>query len=237
MQSIYKYISLSSFLLCLAVLTTQSQENKVEKTQEKKKESTLPKVKLLNGFTVQVDVASLLTTALIHGDSYSMEAGVQFDLKKKYYPIVELGFAGADKISNENVGFKTNGLFGRVGVDINLIKPKKDSKPTNNLFLLGARLGMTNFAYDITNVKITDNYWGGTESPDYMNQKSTKVWFEIVAGVRVEVYKNVYMGWTVRNKNLLGQDAAGKVFPWYIPGFGINTSNNWGVNYTVGYHF
>jgi len=230
MQSIYKFTI--SILFCLTVFTVQAQVAEKKKTEVK-----LPEVKLLNGFTVQVDVASVASSALNSGDSYSMEGGVQIDLKKKYYPIVELGIAGANKLSVDNIGFKTNGLFGRLGIDINLIKPKKDSKPTTNLFLAGVRLGMTNFGYDLTNVTITDNYWGGTETINYTNQRSTKVWFEIVAGVRVEVFKNIFMGWTVRNKNLIGEDKPGKVFPWYIPGFGQNTGSNWGINYTVGYHF
>lgn len=232
MQSIYNYIKISSLLLCLGVFTVQAQKKTIEKPKE-----TTPKVKFFNGLTVQVDAASLLTTALIHGDSYSMEGGVQFNLMKKYYPIIELGFAGANKISNDNVGFKTNAPFGRIGLDINLLKPKKDAKPTNNLFLAGVRLGMSSFGFDVTNLTLTDEYWSGSQILNYNNQKSTKIWYEIVVGMKVEVIKNVYMGWNVRSKGLFKEDTAGNVFPWYIPGYGINTSSNWTANYIIGYQF
>lgn len=241
MQSIYKYII--SLLVCLALHPVQAQEKngpapeKQVQEQKKKEEPKVPEVKLFNGFTVQVDVASLATTALKLGDSYSMEGGIQFDLKKKYYPVFELGVAGADKFSTANAEFKTNGLFGRIGIDMNMVKKKKDSKPTSNLFLAGVRIGMSHFAYDITNLQITNEYWGGTETINYANQISTKVWFEVVAGVRVEIIKNIFMGWTVRDKNLLGTDVSGEVFPAYIPGYGLNTSNLWSINYTIGYHF
>jgi hypothetical protein len=196
------------------------------------------RVPLYNGFMVQADIASLVTSSLSKGVTYSYEAGIQVDLKHKYFPIVELGMSGADKTTANNIGFTTNAPFGRIGIDLNLLKRKKDSKPTNNLFLAGIRLGMTNFKYKITNVIITNDYWGGAETVDYSNiPASTKIWWEIVAGVRVEVVKNVYMGWTVRTKNLLTQDVEGQVAPWYIPGFGINASGNWGLNYTIGYHF
>lgn len=228
MQNIFKYIS--SLLFCLVVFSVQAQVKKVEKIKE-------PEVPMYNGFTVQVDAASLVTSALKLGEFYSMEGGIQVNLKKKYFPVFELGMGGIDKLSNDNVEFKTNGLFGRVGIDMNLIKKKKDSKPTSNLFLVGVRLGMSHFAYNITNIQITDNYWGGTESTDYTNQLSTKLWFEVVAGVHVEIIKNVFMGWTVRNKNLLGSDVPGKVFPYYIPGYGLNNTNNWAINYTLGYKF
>ena len=248
MQSIYKYII--SLLVCLAMYPVHAQEKNVpapEKQgqeqkkqgpeQKKKEEPKEPEVRFFNGFTVQVDVASLATTALKLGDSYSMEGGIQFDLKKKYYPVFELGVAGANKFSTANAEFKTNGLFGRFGIDMNMMKKKKDSKPTSNLFLAGVRIGMSHFAYDVTNLQITDGYWGGTETVDYKNQVSTKVWYEIVAGVRVEIIKNIFMGWTVRDKNLLGTDVSGEVFPAYIPGYGLNTSNIWSINYTIGYHF
>ena len=229
MRNIYKYTKyISSLLFCLAVFSAQAQ---------KKKETKLPEVNWWNGFTKQTDLASLVSSAFNKGETYSMEGALQMDLKHKYYPIVELGFAGANKLTTDNVGFKTNGLFGRIGFDFNLGKQKKDEKPSKNLFLLGLRFGMSNFAYNITNVTITDDYWGGSKPVLYDNQLATKTWYELVAGVQVEVVKNVYMGWSVRNKSLFGQDPTGDVFPWYIPGYGINVSGNWGFNYTLGYKF
>jgi len=72
---------------------------------------------------------------------------------------------------------------------------------------------------------------------NYSNQSTTRIWYEVVAGVRVEIIKNIFMGWTVRNSHLIGQDAEGDVAPWYIPGYGKNISSNWSINYTLGYHF
>ena len=166
-----------------------------------------------------------------------MEGGVQFDIKGKFFPVFEIGYAGADKLSNNDVMYFSNALFERIGIDFNLSKPKKDALPTNNLILGGVRLGMSNFDYNISNIKITDNYWGGTESPDYSMNTTSKLWFEIVFSVKVEVFKNAYMGWTVRNKNLLGTEIPNEVFPWFIPGYGINKSTSWGFNYMIGYRF
>lgn len=195
------------------------------------------KEKLLKGIFVQVDAASILSSAFVKNSTYSMEGGVQFDLKRKYFPVIEIGYAGADKLSNNDVMYFSNVLFERIGIDFNLSKPKKDALPTNNLILGGVRLGMSNFDYNISNIKITDNYWGGTESPDYSMNTTSKLWFEIVFSVKVEVFKNAYMGWTVRNKNLLGTEIPNEVFPWFIPGYGINKSTSWGFNYMIGYRF
>jgi hypothetical protein len=230
MRRIFVYIS--SILLCL-LLTTVSAQKKKNKPIVVPPDSTV----WLNGFTVQADVGSLITSTLMSGDSYSSEAAIQMDLKHRIFPTFELGVAGANKLTPDNIGFKTNGTFERLGVDFNLRKRKIDSKPTNNLFIAGLRIGMSHFNYNVTNVQVTNDYWGGSVPLNYMNQTSSKIWYEIVVGVQVEVLKNVFMGWTIRNKNLISQDIPGVIAPWYIPGFGQNNGSNWGFNYTLGYHF
>lgn len=223
-------VFISSFLLCLIVSTTIAQ---------KKKQIIVPpdSTKLLNGFAIHIDVAPLVTSSLINNSTYSTEGGIQMDLRHRIFPTFEMGMAGANKLTPDNVGYKTNGVFERIGVDFNLQKKKKDTKPTNNLFLAGIRIGMSNFKYNVTNLNITDAYWGGTEPVNYLNQPASKIWYEIVAGVQVEVFRNFYMGWTVRDKNLISTDVPGEVAPWYIPGFGLNNGTSWEFNYTVGYHF
>jgi len=228
MRRIFVYIS--SLLLCLLVVNTT--------VAQKKKQIAIPadSTKWLNGFTVHLDVGSLAMSSLLNNGTYSTEGGIQLDLKHRIFPTFELGVAGANKHSTDNIGYLTNGMFERIGVDFNLQKKKKDSKPTNNLFTAGLRLGMSNFKYNLTNVVITDNYWGGTEIKNY-TETPTKIWYEIVVGVQVEVLKNFYMGWSIRDKNLISSEFSGESAPWFIPGFGINNGTNWGFNYTLGYHF
>jgi len=224
------FVFISSFLLCTLVSTTIAQ---------KKKQIIVPpdSTKLLNGFTVHIDAASVVTSAFMNNSTYSTEGGIQMDLKHRIFPTFEIGMAGANKLTPDNIRYKTNGLFERIGVDFNLGKKKKDTKPTNNLFTAGIRIGRSNFNYDVTNLKITDDYWGGTEAINYLSQPVTKIWYEIVVGVQVEVFRNFYMGWAIRDKNLFSKDVPGEVAPWYIPGFGLNNGTSWGFNYTIGYHF
>jgi hypothetical protein len=225
MWKIFTFIS--SLLFCFSALYVNAQKPKILPEKDN--------TPFFNGLTFQVDAASVVTSAISTGVTYSYEAGAQVDLKHKYFPVFELGYAGANKTTDGNINFKTNGSFDRIGVDINLLRPKKGQKPTNNLFLVGVRLGMTNFRYNINNISITDDYWLENQILNYSDIPATKIWYEIVAGIHVEVAKNIYMGWIVRNKNLLTQDVTGNPAPWYIPGFGINNGTNWGFNYTIGY--
>lgn len=237
MSKILKYIS--SLILCFVVVySVQAQKTKTEAKTKTKIVADTIKTPLFNGITVQGDLISAASSMLSSGETYSYEGALQADFKHKYLPVLEFGYAGADKLTSDNIGFKTNALFGRLGLDFNLISQKKDKKPTTNLFLVGFRLGMSKFNYNITNVSITDDYWGGSQAMLYNNLSTTKIWYEIVVGIRVEVIKNIFMGWTVRSKSLLSKDADGNVTPWYIPGFGINNGkSNTVINYTIGYKF
>src|SRR5665647_673923 len=231
MQSTYKYL-LISLLICFAASSIQAQDK-----QDKKPEVKAPKVKWWDGLTLQVDAASIVSSTVMSKDIYSVEAGAQINLKNKYLPIVELGYASVNKTSLEDIRFKTNGFFGRVGLDFNLVKKKKDVKLSPNIFLLGLRLGMTNATYTINNMVISNDYWGTNQALPESKLSPTKIWFELVFGIRVEVVKNTFMGWSVRNKHLLTTDKEGDISPWYIPGYGKNASSNWGFSYTVGYKF
>jgi outer membrane receptor protein involved in Fe transport len=99
-------------------------------------------------------------------------------------------------------------------------------------------LGYSPFSYNYKNISVTDVYWNQTVSQDIENIKTSRTWLELVAGVRVEIAKNIFMGWSVRNKKLFGTDLPGELSPYYIPCFGVKGDGKaWGVNYSVGYRF
>jgi len=229
MQNIFRSFIISLFCLS-GVYNVNAQANK------QRADSVIKAA--FRGIRLDIDVVPVVSNFIFKGERYGCEAGVYADLKHKYFPAVEIGFAGANKTSGDEVNFKTSGIYGRVGVDFNLIKPKKDKIPSNNVFFAGARIGFSPFSYSYNNVSVQNEYWGTTISQNFTDIRSTKVWFEIVAGMRVEVLKNIYMGWTVRNKKLFGTDVPGEFQPWYIPGFGVKgEGSSWGVNYTIGYKF
>ena len=226
MQKIFVFIS--SLIVCMFSVGSYAQKIK-------RPEPDL--IPVFNGITIQGDIALVVSSLVSGGETFTYEASTQVDLKHKFFPILEIGYGGANKTSNNAINFKNSGLFERIGIDINLLSPKKDEKPTSNLFLAGIRLGMSGFPYSISNVIVTDDYWGKTQTLNYSNQTATKIWYELVLGVRVEVTRNIFMGWSVRTRTLINQDVTGVVAPWYIPGYGNNAENNWGFNYVLGYKF
>ncbi len=229
MQNILRFFIISLFCL-IGIYSVNAQVSK-------QKTDTVVKT-AFRGLVLEIDLASIASNFIYKGELYGYEAGISANLKQKYFPTIEIGFAGANKTSIDALNFKTSGLYGRLGVDFNLIKPKKDKEPTHNIFFAGARIGFSPFSYSYKNAVVENNYWGTQISQNYNDITTTKVWIEVVAGMRVEVLKNIYMGWTVRNKKLLGTDILGEIDPYYIPGFGKKSDGgNWGVNYAIGYKF
>jgi hypothetical protein len=191
-----------------------------------------------NGFRVDVDVSPIITSFLNKGEVYNYEAAVQVNLNNKFYPVFEMGYSGASKTTTSDINYQGEALFYRLGLDFNLMKQKESKKKLNNVFLFGGRLGFSNFSYDLTGIQYSDDYWGAGEVIDKKNILATKLWFEIVAGIRVEIAKNIFLGWTVRTKSMLTKDNPGDIKPWHVPGYGINSDSGvWGFNYTLGYKF
>lgn len=232
MQRIYKFIILLVSWMLLYIAPSFSQD-KVEAIGTETEKSWYQGVK------VELDVASLAISAFSR-ETYSAEANVQLNIKQKFFPVIELGFAGANKVSVKDYGFKTNGFFTRIGMDYNLLKVKEDDTSAfNKMFFIGARFALSPFSYSMTNIVIEDDYWGEELVLNYYDQRTTAMWFEVLAGIKVEVFKNWYMGWSLRGKMKIGKVKEGELHPWYIPGLGIqgNASVNWAFNYTIGILF
>ena len=240
MSKTFKYLLLSSVLICSWSVTAQQSTTNLTKAktivQEKKDTLNIP---LWQGLMLEFDIEPLIENAILNNSTYSAytyQGNLQGNLKNAYFPVLELGMGGANKTLLNNTSFNGEGMFGKLGVDFNLLKPKPGTKIIKNYFLAGARIGASHFNYTIDNLNVTDNYWGGTETINY-SIPTTKIWFEVVAGVRVSFLKNIYLGWSVRNKHLLNQGKYGTVKPWYIPGYGKANTSAWGFSYVVGYHF
>ncbi|VBB48354.1 conserved exported hypothetical protein [uncultured Paludibacter sp.] len=231
MQKILKYIILlNSILLCGFSTQLSAQE---------KKDTTKVTVPLYQGFTVELDVVPFVETAFNNGEIYGTQGNLQFNLKNKFFPVIEIGYSSANKtLQNESkTNFSGKGMYEKIGIDFNLLKQNPGGKIYNNYFLAGLRFGMTKFDYSINNLYIEDNYWGGSENLNLNLTSPTKFWYELVGGIRVDIYKGITMGWNVRNKHLMKSTANGNVAPWYIPGYGKNTTSLWGFSYIIGYRF
>ena len=232
------------FLMLLCGLGVQAQNTDstmvklkpVKEHKERHKYGTriYPDSAIYQGVNVKLDIAnSIIEAAVSKGKVLSFEAAMNVRLKHRFFPTLEGGYAQAETFADG--GFqKGKGGFFRVGLDIN---PLKKHPERLSCMAVGVRVGTALQDYDLTDVVVISDYWG-VRQENFYNQFGVDCWGEIVAGVQVQIWEGLQMGWYARMKILFTRTAAeNKVMPYYIPGFGYRDDTNWGFNYYIGYKF
>ena len=227
--------SISTYIIALLVLSSlwgmptrlQAQEIKVL-SEEKQEEQPL-----FQGVYVGLDVFGFLNQAL-GSDAKTAEVSVEANLLNRFVPVVELGVGGMDTTDEEtNIHFKTSAPFFRIGANYNIFY-KKPHLP--GYFTAGIRYGFSSFDYDVKAPALVDPNWGHTQVPvDYTDVKTNVSWLELVLGLKTNVYKDFYMGFTVRYRSRLSMKKHENSEPYYIPGYGRGKSSNFGITYNLVY--
>ena len=200
---------------------------------------------IYNGTTLKLDIASPIVIAAANKwqiQNYEMAVNVR--LAKRFYPTLELGYAGGTKTQGDTVSYSGQGGFFRVGVDINPLKKHPESP---HALLVGVRLGTA--VQDMTQTETS-----GSQRSLFKGAYAD-CWGEIVAGCQVEIAKvnktAFYMGWMARFKCLFTRTQARVeqpnieindatvtyLTPIYIPGFGSRDDISWGISYHLGWRF
>ncbi len=127
-------------------------------------------------------------------------------------------------------GYYTNdGNYFRVGVDVNFLK--KD--PERNVFFIGLRSGHASFS-EYFSVDINDPLWGSALGREYVNSNMKARWLELTTGLRVRMWKFIWMGYTARFKFGLKTRGNETMLPSDVPGFGrTDKETTWGFNYNL----
>ncbi len=230
-----RYISLllllTSSLLCVPQRSV-AQKPKHDKETLKAEYKEAP---LYQGASVGVEVATPIGY-LLGGDVLGSEIQLQANLKNRYFPVLEVGFRKTDATNTDNeMHYKTSAPYFRIGVDYNTfyLKPYLPG-----YLYVGARYGMTSFTYDISGPDMKDPNYGGTIVVPFSvpSAKSKAHWLEAVVGVKVKIYKRFNMGWAVRYKIRMSADEHENSTPWYVPGFGKNSSSSFNLTYNLIYN-
>ena len=185
---------------------------------------------LYQGLTLKLDIAyPVFEAARSQGKIQDYEAAVSVDLMHRYFPTAEVGYAQAD-LSAQSGSFRGKGAFLRLGVDLSALKKKR----SDNMLLVGVRLGTALQGCSTKDVWLGNGYWG-YNYVDYVGRVRADLWGEVAAGVQVKVYKNFNMGWYVRYKILFTRGKTGALTAYYIPGFGYKDDTSFSFNYYLGW--
>ena len=213
-----------SFLLLISssVLAQQTEvgtnENRLKKSEEPVQEGKTKKQKTFFERDLKLgwDASNLIIGALSSSRT-GIDFSADYTLKKNFYGIVETGINKYEE-SSDQLDYFSEGMYFRVGFDSKMAENERNN--SRDIFYLGARYAFATFEQRLENYQINSSYWPPS-TVDETRFNSQAHWAEAIAGFKVEVMKNIYLGLGLRFKFLIIQtdDETMKPAP-YIPGYG-----------------
>lgn len=168
---------------------------------------------------ISVDPTVPLKTFLQKANISGFEATIDSEIKQNLFLIGGMGYINA-RLNEEDYVYSNSGMFGVFGADLNLTKYVDPSD--RDIFFVGFHYGFAALSHEATDIKM-NNYWGDyyTSVP---RESHFATWVEVAMGVKAEVGKNIFIGWTgeVKFRNKLTK---GEMIPYVIPGYGKNNES------------
>ena len=124
--------------------------------------------------------------------------------------------------------YSNRGNYWRVGADVNFLK--KD--PDRNMFFLGLRYARSKFSE--TMIYYSDDDVWGSQQDIVKNTNVPAGWIELTTGLRVKIWKIIWLGYTARLKFGLKTGTTTDMAPSDVPGYGrADKDSYWGFNYQI----
>jgi hypothetical protein len=178
----------------------------------------------------------LTRTALLYfePERKAYEFSADFEVKQNYYISAEYGRQQVD-LKKPGYNYTSDGYFTRFGLDYNFSKNKMDVNAYEMVYG-GFRYGFANYSHTATDINVAGNYWGIGSVAGLPSEDLSAHWFEIVAGIRGELFKNCFFGWSFRGRVMLWQKKDAAMHAYNIPGYGAgNKKSQLGFNYSIYY--
>ena len=178
--------------------------------------------------------------AQLDKDFFGLELVGDIRLFSEFYGAIELGNEKKTQQS-EQINFTTTGSYLKLGFDYNLYE---NWKGMNNAIYLGMRIGNSFFKQKVNEYEPyqINHYWT-TEiiknGPEIREQDALSArWVEFIAGIKVKMINNLYMGFSIRLNRLMNDTRPDNFDNLWIPGFNKVTDGarfGLNVNYTLSY--
>ena len=165
-------------------------------------------------------------------DNLNLEGYLSLDRNEKISYVIEGGYLNY-KYSQYNYDYISTGVFTRIGVDFNLLKP--ETSLGKYWAGAGLRYGLSFYSSETPSFS-QENYWGSSTSSIPVI-KGTGHFLELTPGFKTELFRNFTVGWTVRLKLLISGGGTRDIKPIYIPGYGNGgKAVTLGVNYYISWN-
>lgn len=203
--------------------------------QEVKKDSVAPKTERY-GIRVGVDAVKLIRS-FVEKDYRGLELVGDYKLTRRHYIAAELGNE-KKTTDDEQLNFTTSGTYLKAGFDYNAYQ---NWAGMENMIYVGLRYGVSSFSQTLNNYEIYNPspYFGENQPIDSGEEFGglSAQWAEVVAGIKAEVFKNVYVGFSFRINYLTSNKTPEGFDNLHIPGFNRTYNGKFGagMNYTISY--
>ena len=232
MKKIQTYLFIISLIIPSAQVFSQAENELKDSLTINNKILNINKIRL--GFDIFKPIKSTS-----EGDNLNYEIVGDLQITENLYLAAEYGLINR-LIEDENINFLSDGTFLRFGFDYNMFN---NWVGMDNTIFVGLRYGSSNFSNKIEsyNVRNSDAYFSNFVDNNYQtidHSNLTGNWLEILAGVKVETFNNVYLGFSLRLNKLLSTKKPDNFDNLFIPGFNkVTDDNTWGsgFNYTLTY--
>lgn len=171
-------------------------------------------------YRIGIDLFKPITGLFQQGNSsYEMQLDVYYS--KSINLVTELGF-GTAKTNNDYLNYSSNNTFLRLGVDHPFFTP--DFLGDKDNAFIGLRYALSRVHRNPASITIYDPLWGPASS-SIGSQNFMAHWIELTGGFRLEVKKNIFLGWNMRMKSLINPNSVQKFPPPYLAGYGRGDRN------------
>ncbi|MFO7830295.1 MAG: DUF6048 family protein [Bacteroidales bacterium] len=219
-KGIFKYIF--SFIFFFFIFLSCPAQNKNQAEEEKEEEE-------LTFYGIKAGInAGRFADFLFKPERFSIEGSVDLNFGHKYFAVAEAGYSNTN-LKKDNYDYYSDGYFIKLGLDYNMLK----KYPTDFLGV-GVRIGRASFNHSAGNVIIENDYWGSIPI-NIDSENINTYWLEGSFGIKAELLKNIYFGWSALIKvRLVSGNPSFQ--PYDIPGYGSGINSiNLGANYYIYY--
>ena len=229
MKYISKYFFSTVLLLCTFLIAAQTE--KVRTVQD-----SIPPKNERYGVRLGVDLFKL-SRSIYDKDYKGIEFTGDYRLTRKYFLAAEIG--NENKTTDDDqLNFTTKGSYVKFGFDYNAHENWLDLE---NMIYIGLRYGLSTFSQELNSYEVYNpNPYFDEETHIQVGEKYSGLsasWAEAVVGLKTQVFKNTFVGFSVRLNMLLSNKKPGGFDNLYIPGFNrtYNGDFGFGFNYSVSY--
>lgn len=178
-----------------------------------------------------IDISRFALPFIGDVDVSGFEVSLDTEIKYTLFPTVEFGRNDVN-YKTTTMNYSADGSYFRLGVDYNMLKYQH--RLDRNIFFIGIRYAYSRYNQQADNV-IIENEWGEHET-SFANEKLNHHWTEAIMGLRGEIFKNFFMGVSVRVKIKIAGTDYSNLTPYFVPGYGEAANGvNLGMSYSMFY--